>query len=66
MSAKKKPIQSLDLAALGLDAASVAPKVTVSSMELPPARPAVRMIEGDAETQAKELIRLLHEEAKVI
>jgi len=26
----------------------------------------VRMIEGDASTQAKELIRLLHEEAKVI
>jgi hypothetical protein len=24
------------------------------------------MIEGDPETQAKELIRLLHEEAKVI
>jgi electron transfer flavoprotein beta subunit len=66
MAAKKKPIQTLDLAALGLDAASVVPKVTVSSMELPPARPAVRMIEGDAGTQAKELIRLLHEEAKVI
>jgi hypothetical protein len=35
-------------------------------MELPPARPAVRMIEGDPQTQARELIRLLHEEAKVI
>jgi electron transfer flavoprotein beta subunit len=66
MAAKKKTVQILDLALLGLDAASVAPKVTVSTMELPPARPAVRMIEGDAETQAKELIRLLHEEAKVI
>jgi hypothetical protein len=38
----------------------------VTSLELPPARPAVRMIEGDAATQAKELLRLLHEEAKVI
>jgi len=66
MAAKKKPIQALGLAALGLDAAAVAPKVKVVAMELPPARPAVRMIEGDAETQAKELIRLLHEEAKVI
>jgi hypothetical protein len=28
-------------------------------------RPAVRMIEGDPATQAKELVRLLHEEAKV-
>jgi electron transfer flavoprotein beta subunit len=66
MAAKKKPVQVVDLAALGLDAAAVAPKITVSSMELPPARPAVRMIEGDPETQAKELVRLLHEEAKVI
>ncbi len=66
MAAKKKTIQALDLAGLGLDAAAVAPKVTVTAMELPPARPAVRMIEGDPETQAQELIRLLHEEAKVI
>jgi electron transfer flavoprotein beta subunit len=66
MAAKKKPVQVLDLAGLGLDAAAVAPKVTVTAMELPPARPAVRMIEGDPEAQAKELIRLLHEEAKVI
>ena len=34
--------------------------------EVAPARPAVRMIEGDADTQARELLRLLHEEAKVI
>jgi electron transfer flavoprotein beta subunit len=66
MAAKKKPIQVLDLAGLGLDAAAVAPKVKVTAMDLPPARPAVRMIEGDAATQAKELVRLLHEEAKVI
>ena len=36
------------------------------ALELPPARPAVRMIEGDPDTQVKELLRLLHEEAKVI
>jgi electron transfer flavoprotein beta subunit len=66
MAAKKKPIQVLDLAGLGLDAAAVVPKVTVTAMALPPARPAVRMIEGDPATQAKELIRLLHEEARVI
>ena len=43
-----------------------APKVTVKALELPPARPAVRMIDGDPQAQATELIRLLHEEAKVI
>jgi electron transfer flavoprotein beta subunit len=66
MAAKKKPIQALDLAGLGLAAAAVAPQVKVTAMELPPSRPPVRMIEGDAETQARELVRLLHEEAKVI
>jgi electron transfer flavoprotein beta subunit len=66
MAAKKKPIQVLDAAGVGLDAAAVAPKVKVTAMELPPPRPSVHMIEGEPEAQAKELIRLLHEEAKVI
>jgi electron transfer flavoprotein beta subunit len=66
MAAKKKTIETRDAAALGLSAADVAPKTKVVALELPPARAGVRMIEGDAATQAKELLRLLHEEAKVI
>jgi electron transfer flavoprotein beta subunit len=66
MAAKKKTIQTMDAASLGLDAASLSPRVVVTGMELPPARPPVKMIEGDPQTQAKELIRLLHEEAKII
>jgi electron transfer flavoprotein beta subunit len=66
MAAKKKTIGVKDAAALGLDAAALAPKTKVTALELPPPRPAVRMIEGDADTQVKELLRLLHEEAKVI
>ena len=66
MAAKKKPIQALDVAGVGLDAAAAAPKVKVTAMELPPDRPAVNMIEGEPDAQAKELIRLLHEDAKVI
>jgi electron transfer flavoprotein beta subunit len=66
MAAKKKTIEVRDAAALGLDAAALAPLTSVVALELPAARPAVRMIEGDPATQAKELIRLLHEEAKVI
>jgi electron transfer flavoprotein beta subunit len=66
MAAKKKAIDTKDAAALGLDAAALAPLTTVTALELPPSRPAVKMIEGDAATQAKELLRLLHEEAKVI
>jgi electron transfer flavoprotein beta subunit len=66
MAAKKKPIDVKDAAALALDAAALAPRATLVALELPPSRQAVRMIEGDADTQVKELLRLLHEEAKVI
>jgi len=66
MAAKKKPIETKDAASLSLDAAQLAPRVRVTALELPPERPAVTMIEGDPETQAKELVRRLHEEAKVI
>jgi electron transfer flavoprotein beta subunit len=66
MAAKKKTIDVKDAAALGLSADALAPQVEVRALSLPPDRPAVKMIEGDAGTQAQELIRLLHEEAKVI
>jgi electron transfer flavoprotein beta subunit len=66
MAAKKKMIDVKDAAALGLDGEALKPLTHVVGLELPPARATVRMIEGDPATQAKELIRLLHEEAKVI
>jgi electron transfer flavoprotein beta subunit len=66
MAAKKKPIEVKDAAALGLSAAQLAPRSALARLELPPPRPPVRMIEGDPDTQVKELLRLLHEEAKVI
>jgi len=66
MAAKKKPIQVMDAAGAGLKAEDLAPKTTIVSMELPPARSAVKMIEGDPDTQVKELLRVLHDEAKVL
>jgi len=66
MAAKKKPLTVLDAEGLDLDAKALAPKTRVTRLELPPPRPPVRMIEGDAAAQAGELVRLLHEEAKVI
>lgn len=66
MAAKKKPIATKTAADLGLSAADLAPKTKTVSLELPPARPPVRMIAGEPEAQAKELVKLLHEEAKVI
>lgn len=66
MAAKKKPLEVKDAAALGLAAADLAAKTKVTVLELPPARQAVKMIEGDAATQAQELLRVLHQDAKVI
>ncbi len=66
MAAKKKPMGVLDAAALGVAAASLAPRIARMSMAPPPERPPVKLIPGDPATQARELIRLLHEEAKVI
>jgi electron transfer flavoprotein beta subunit len=66
MAAKKKPIETKGAADLGLAPEKLAPRTKVVALELPPARSAVKMIEGDPDTQVKELLRLLHEEAKVI
>jgi len=66
MAAKKKLIETKGAADLGLTPERLAPKTRVVALELPPSRSAVKMIEGDADTQVKELLRLLHEEAKVI
>jgi electron transfer flavoprotein beta subunit len=66
MAAKKKPMGVLDAALLGVAADALAPKTERRSMAPPADRPPVKLIQGDPSTQAKELIRLLHEEAKVI
>ncbi len=64
MKAKKKTLKEYDLAGLGVEASAC--KVTYEDLKLPAEKPPVKMIEGDAATQAKELARLLREEAKVL
>jgi len=64
MKAKKKTIQELTLADVGVDANSV--KVKYTNFELPSERPPVQMISGDAQEQANKLAELLRQEAKVI
>ena len=66
MAAKKKPMGILDAAGLGVSKDALAARTERRTMAPPPDRPPVKLIPGDAVTQAKELIRLLHEEAKVI
>ncbi len=64
MKAKKKPLDKVDASALGVDAGSG--RLSTSNFAPPPERPAGKIIEGDAATAAKELVRLLRDEAKVL
>ncbi len=64
MKAKKKVIKELNLDGLGVSAADQRTKHL--NFQLPPEKPPVKMIEGDAATQAKTLATLLRQEAKVL
>jgi electron transfer flavoprotein beta subunit len=68
MGAKKKPIAEKKLADLGIPEADPAgAKVRWRKLELPPPREKCRMIPpDDPAAAAKELVRLLREEAKVL
>jgi electron transfer flavoprotein beta subunit len=68
MAARRKEVTVKDAEALGIKDEIVAckNKVKVIEYSLPPARPQGKRIEGDAATQAKELVALLHSEARVI
>jgi electron transfer flavoprotein beta subunit len=68
MGAKKKPIAEKKLADLGVPEADPAQaKARWRKLALPPARQAVKKIPADdPAAAAKELVRLLREEAKVI
>jgi electron transfer flavoprotein beta subunit len=64
MAAKKKPLTVKSASELGVTSGS--PFVVREKLELPPARPAGRILEGDAAQTTAELARLLRDEAKVI
>jgi electron transfer flavoprotein beta subunit len=64
MKAKKKEVKKVTLAELDLEGSPS--KIAYTQMSLPPERGSCKMIAGDAPTIAKELVKALHEEAKVI
>jgi len=70
MKAKKKPVDVKTVADLGVDAAMVGAanrKVKIKALNLPPERQAVKMIEGEAGAdKAAALVKILHEETKII
>jgi len=64
MKAKKKPVDVKNAAGLGI---TVAPKAKVAKTSPPPARPPGKIICGEEPAEkARELAKLLREEAKVI
>jgi len=66
MAAKKKQIAVQTLASLGLTADELKPRISVEQITLPPSRPPGKILKGEVAEAAPQLIRLLHEEAKVI
>jgi len=63
MAAKKKPIETLTVADLGV---SLQDRVVWEALELPPPRQAGKILQGDPADTSRELARLLREEAKVL
>ncbi|MBM4762493.1 electron transfer flavoprotein subunit beta/FixA family protein [Bacillus sp. B15-48] len=66
MKAKKKPLDELELDDLDLEEDEVEAKTKTIEIFLPPKKGAGKVLEGDLADQVKELVTLLHKEAKVV
>jgi len=69
MQAKKKDVKTLGASDLGLDTSTIGAAASAFELEeiaLPAEKPEGRILDGEPEDQVRELIRVLHEEAKVI
>lgn len=67
MAVKRKEIPVWAAADVDVDVAALGGRgVETLTLERPPDRPPGRVLDGTAEEAARELVRLLHEEAKVI
>lgn len=64
MKAKKKEVKSLKSADVGVTDSDQ--KIKYKNFQLPPPKAAGKKLVGDPAAQAKELVRALHEEAKVV
>lgn len=66
MKAKKKPLDELELDDLDLEEDDVEAKTKTIEIYLPPKKEAGKVLQGDLADQVKELVNLLHSEAKVV
>jgi electron transfer flavoprotein beta subunit len=67
--ARKKPFNEWTVGDVGLEAGEVGTagaKVQIVEVTPPPERPPGRIVEGEPEEAAREVVRLLRDEAKVI
>ena len=66
MAAKKKQIAVKSTADLGLAADELKPRISVELITMPPSRPPGKILKGEVAETVPQLVKLLHEEAKVI
>ena len=66
MASKKKPIDTVEIASLGLSSDELSPSSKVTSYEPKPARQAGKKFEGEADEIARQVAQLLDTEANVI
>lgn len=66
MKAKKKPLEELELDDLDLEEDEVEAKTKTIEIYLPEKKEAGKVLSGDVSDQVKELVNLLHTEAKVV
>ncbi len=66
MAAKKKQIAVQTIASLGLSEEELKPRISIEQITLPPSRPPGKILKGDVAEVVPQLVKLLHEEAKVI
>jgi electron transfer flavoprotein beta subunit len=66
MAAKKKAVPVVTPEELGLGPDDLAGRITIAGLDVPAARQAGQILQGDPAETARELVRLLREEAKVI
>ncbi len=66
MAAKKKQIAVQTLASLGLPEDDLKPRVSVEQITMPPSRPPGKILKGEVAEAVPQLVKLLHEEAKIL
>ena len=66
MAAKKKEIPVVTLDDLGLGPEELGPQLEITGLDVPPARQAGKVLQGDPAETARDLVALLRNEAKVI